>query len=159
MRRCLPLLLTLLLAGCIKYSFTGSTLPAHIKSVSIPLIENGTAEIGLEERLRESVYQSFAAANLFSITETGGDAELKVRIVSFQNVPDEYDAAGNVKTYRVIIEADVDFFDTAENESLFKGRVRGVGLYSHTGETREIGMESALKKLNEVIVNNTLAGW
>ena len=159
MRHLIVCLSLLLLTGCIKYSFTGSTLPAHIKAVSIPLVENATSEIGLEERLRESVYQSFASANLFRIIESGGDAELRVRIASFQNDPDEYDASGNVKTYRVAIEADVDFFDLVENQSLFKGRVRGVGVYSHITESREIGIDNALKKLNEVIVNNTISGW
>lgn len=159
MRTALISLSIFLLGSCIKYSFTGSTLPPHIKVVSIPLVENATSEIGLEERVRESVYQTFASANLFQLTETGGNAELRVRIASFQNTPDEYDAGGNVKTYRVIIEADVDFLDLVENNSLFKGRVRGVGVYSHTTETRETGVDNALKKLNEVIVNNTISGW
>ncbi|OGS35931.1 MAG: hypothetical protein A2293_12915 [Elusimicrobia bacterium RIFOXYB2_FULL_49_7] len=151
--------LTLLWNGCFKYSFSGSTLPGHIKTVSMPLIENQSSEIGLEERLREKVYTAFSGINLFRLTDAGGDAELRLNIVSFQNIPDEYDASGNVKTYRVIIETDCQFRDNIENDDLFKGRLRGIGIYSHTNDTRESGVESALTKLNEIIVNNTISGW
>ena len=136
--------LTLLWNGCFKYSFSGSTLPGHIKT---------------GERLREKVYTAFSGINLFRLTDAGGDAELRLNIVSFQNIPDEYDASGNVKTYRVIIETDCQFRDNIENDDLFKGRLRGIGIYSHTNDTRESGVESALTKLNEIIVNNTISGW
>jgi hypothetical protein len=145
--------------GCIRYSFTGSTLPAHIKSISIPLVENASAEIGLEETLRESIYNSFSAINILQVTENNPDAELKMRILAYRNIPDEYDASGNVKTYKVIIDVSVLFLDLKENEPLFEGDVRGVGIYDHVNENEKIGLESALKRINEIIINNTVSGW
>jgi hypothetical protein len=82
-----------------------------------------------------------------------------LRITNYQNNPDEYDAQGNVKTYKVVISANVRFLDKKENSPLYEGAVSGIGVYNHASETENTGIEAALKKLNESIINNTISGW
>jgi hypothetical protein len=159
MIRCILCALFLVLPGCVRYSFTGSTLPAHIKSASIPLVENVSAQIGLEERLREAVYSSFSSINILRLTDNAPDAELRLKILSYANLPDEYDVAGNVKTYKVVIDVGVVFMDLRENEALYEGTARGVGVYDHTSENEETGLQNALKMINDFIINNTISGW
>lgn len=152
-------LLMFIAAGCIRYSFTGSTLPSYIKSVNIPLVENRSTEIGLEEKLRESVYSSFSSINLLQITEGTADSELRLAINSYRNVPDEYDASGNVKSYKVVLDVSVNFLDLKENDPLFEGIIQGLGVYNHLSESEETGVQTALKMINEIIINNTISGW
>jgi len=147
------------LTSCMHYSFSGSTLPAHIKTVTIPLPDNSTSKVGLEQKVYESVYAAYAAMNKPAVVRSGGDAELVIKIKGYQNNPDEFDAQGNVKTYKVIISADVRFTDKKENAALYEGTVSGMGVYNHTSETENTGIENALKKLNESIINNTISGW
>ena len=152
-------LLLSLTGSCIRYSFSGSTLPAHLKSVEIPLVENLSPRVGLEEKLRESVYGAFTALNVLRVTESGGDAALNMKILSYDNVPDEYDAAGNVKTYKAVVTVDVSFRDQKENEILFEDKVVGTAVYDHRVEREEAGMERAVKRVSEIILNNTVSGW
>lgn len=153
------LLMVLFCTSCIHYSFTGSSLPAYIKTVSIPLPDNSTAKVGLEQKLYDGVTAAFTAVNNPTVVRSGGDAELIMRITGYQNNPDEFDAQGNVKTYKVIISAEVIFQDKRENAPLYRGVLSGTGVYSHATETETAGIENALRKLNESVINNTLSGW
>ena len=155
----IPSLLLALAGGCLRYSFTGSTLPSHIRSVSIPLFDNRTPKAGLEDRLRESVYSAFTSMNAAEIKKSNGDAELSVTLTGYANDPDEYDAAGAVKTYRTRLDAEVRFQDRRENKTLYEGRLSAAGVYSHASESEEAGTAKALRSLSEMIVNNTLSGW
>ena len=152
-------MLALLFSGCIRYSFTGSTLPAHIKTVVIPLPDNNTSKVGLEQRLYDGVNAAFVAMNNPTVVRENGDAELTIKITSYQNNPDEYDAQGNVKTYKVIITASVRFLDKKENTALYENSLSGIGIYNHQSENENTGIDNAIRKLNEAIVNNTIAGW
>lgn len=161
MSRILPLLIIfpLLSLSCIHYSFSGSTLPAHIRTVSIPIPDNASSQTGLEETLRDAMDRAFANNNQLRVMPSGGDAELQMNIVSYSNNPDEYDASGNVKTYRVAISVAVRFYDTRENKALYDNTVVAAGIYNHDNETEIVGRDNALKKIGEMIINNTIAGW
>jgi hypothetical protein len=151
--------LSFLGASCIHYSFTGSGLPARIKTVEIPLPDNQTPKIGLDQKMYDGVYNTYISLNILRVVRSGGDMELGIRIVGYQNNPDEFDAQGNVKTYRVIITADVSFLDRKENRPLYAGTLVGTGIYNHTTEDENAGINEAIRKLNETIVNNTITGW
>ena len=51
--------------SCGIYSLSGS-LPSHIKSIAIPLLENQTAEFGLSEEITEGIINKFNEAGLFT---------------------------------------------------------------------------------------------
>ncbi len=159
MRNLLIVLCCVAFSGCIRYSFTGSTLPSHIKTVSIPLVENTTAEIGIEEKLRDQVYNAYTGLNVLSVVQDNGDADLRIRVIVYANVPDEYDASGNVKTYKVTITAQVAFVDTKENKAIFEDTITGSGIYDHRTENVDTGIGIALGMLKESIINNTVSGW
>ena len=51
---------------CIKYSLSGS-LPAHIKTISIPLINNETAEYGVSEKLTNIIINRFNEEGILNV--------------------------------------------------------------------------------------------
>jgi len=142
-----------------RYSFSGTSLPAHIKSVSIPLFDNLTPKAGLEENIRDKIWQSFQAANIADIKRTDGDALLRLTLTDYINAPDGYDVSGNVRSYKVTLVADVDFFDNKENVSLYKEKITVSGVYNLSGETEETGLNIAIGSLTEIVLNNTLRGF
>ena len=52
-----------LIVGCSYYSMAGS-IPANIKNVNIPLIENDTAEFEISENLTSKITQEIAIQNI-----------------------------------------------------------------------------------------------
>ena len=57
-----------LIVGCSYYSMAGS-IPANIKNVNIPLIENDTAEFEISENLTSKIIQEIAIQNILKITD------------------------------------------------------------------------------------------
>jgi hypothetical protein len=64
-----------------------------------------------------------------------------------------------VLTYEVSIGVHVVFRNLKEDEVIYEGNLTGVGKYDHQIETEETGKQVAMKKLNEMILSNTLSGW
>ncbi len=152
-------ILMVLSTGCLHYSFSGSSLPSHIKTVSIELPDNNTSKVGLEQKVYDGINSAFVALNNPSVVREGGDANLYIKLTNYQNNPDEFDAQGNVKTYKVIITAEVRFTDRKENSAIYEGNLSGIGIYNHESENENTGIDNAIRKLNESIVNNTISGW
>ena len=59
---------SLLFLGCGFYSMAGS-IPPHIKSISIPLMDNETAEFGLAEEITDGILDEFNEAGILNITD------------------------------------------------------------------------------------------
>ena len=54
--------------SCGFYSLAGS-IPPHIKSISIPLMENQTAEFGLAESITDGILDQFNEVGILSLTD------------------------------------------------------------------------------------------
>ena len=54
--------------SCGFYSLAGS-IPPHIKSISIPLMENQTAEFGLAESITDGILDQFNEVGILSLAD------------------------------------------------------------------------------------------
>ena len=55
--------------SCGFYSLAGS-IPPHIKSISIPLLENQTAEFGLAESITDGIIDQFNGAGILLLEDS-----------------------------------------------------------------------------------------
>lgn len=89
-RNMIWLLVLLVGVGC-GYRVSGRLegLPAHVRTVAVPMFENRTVKFGLEQVLTEAVKLELAARSRKSITadETSADAVLTAEILSFDQTP------------------------------------------------------------------------
>ncbi|MFL2997887.1 MAG: hypothetical protein ACJZ1Q_03950, partial [Candidatus Neomarinimicrobiota bacterium] len=58
--------LILLFNGCAIYSLAGS-IPPHIKSISIPLVDNETSEYGLEQIVTDRILEKFNQEGILKV--------------------------------------------------------------------------------------------
>ena len=56
----------LIISSCNYYSMAGS-IPAHIKSVSIPLMNNETSEYGLEQKVTDNIIEKFNEQGILKV--------------------------------------------------------------------------------------------
>ena len=54
--------------GCMYYSMAGS-IPSHINSIAIPIVENQTAEFGMSESVTENLLSKFNEENILRVTD------------------------------------------------------------------------------------------
>ncbi len=158
--------LTLLFAvavsvGCSPYSFSGSSIPPHIKSVSIPIFENETAEFGIKEKVTDALLDNFISENILKISDKkNADSIIQGSIVKISDVPFTFDENEIVQEYRVTIYLNLVWQDQIKNKKLFDGKLSGWGVYpADSPEKRNDGIDKAIERLITEITNQTLSGW
>jgi hypothetical protein len=149
-------------SGCI-YSFTGSSLPSHLKTVEIPLFSNQSLEPNVADEITTELNKQIISANLLKIVQRNGDASVSGVVTSYSNTPYNYSAAGtrqvDVQQYIVRITADVEFMDKKKDAVIYKGTVTGEGVYDVQKLTERDGKQKAESEIVQRIMQNSVQGW
>jgi hypothetical protein len=154
--------LFLSISGCI-YSFSGSTLPAHLKTVEIPLFANKSLEPNIADEVTQELSKQLLTSNLLKVVQKNGNAEISGSVTSYVNTPYTFGASDtrqvNVSQYVVRITADVEFMDKKNDEAIYKGTVTGEGIYDLQKENEQTGKTKAIQELVQRIMQNSVQGW
>lgn len=152
------LAVSLAFGGC--YSFSGTTLPAHLRTVRIDPVANKTLESALADQITQGLEEGFRSrSNLRKVNE-GGDAELICTLTDYSHRPLATSGA-TVTSYRVDLLVKVRFIDKVKGDTLYSDdRVPGYGQYAvDKGETEETGKKLAVESLVKVVLDNSVSGW
>ena len=168
-------------SGCGIYSFSGS-IPPHIKSISIPLFVNETAEFGIAEAVTDEGTNVFLEENILKISDQG-DSILRGSIKKVEDKPYTYSEMEEVLEYRYSVGISVEWFDVREEKVLITKNYTNWGAYSLTadvasdgidndgdgkvdsddpdesGDARELAMKAAVTKISESIINDIVSTW
>lgn len=147
----------LCLFRCGAYSFSGSTLPPHIKTVGIPLFEDRTTEFGIDQLLTDALIEEITDDNTLKIANPReADALLSGTILSVKDRTGQYDANETASDYRVTISVKVRFEDVKGRKILWEDTISQWGAYA---SDRSEGIEEALEKISTEILNRSVSGW
>ena len=147
---------------CGLYSFTGSSIPRHIKTIAVPLFEDQTSEFQIKEKLTDFVIDEITRDNSLKIVnESQADAIVYGTIVSISDQAHTYDQNEQVESYRVWISVQVEVKDVKNATNMWKETWRQWGEYTidPTSDARLMGIEDALKKIAEDVLTKTVSGW
>ena len=173
----------LIITGCGYYSMAGS-IPPHIKSIAIPLVNNQTAEFGIAEGITDNIIEVFNEENILRIVDEGSaDSILRGTIISLEDAPYTFSSEEAVSEYRINITMDITWNDVDNDVDLLKKRYSGWGAYGLSGDINTDGIDNdgdgkideedddefgeprsfatkiAITKIAEDIVNNILTSW
>ena len=113
------LVTTLASAGC-GYSLRGN-LPEHIKTVAVPVFRNSTPVPAAENFLTNAVVNAFATNGRLRVTSVDrADSVLDGEITSYYLQSIAYDAASNIRQFRLTVTLNLRFRDVRRNEVLFQ---------------------------------------
>jgi hypothetical protein len=151
-------LFSCLLAGC--YSFSGSTLPSHLRTIRIYPVENRTLEAALPDRVARGLQDGFRSRSNLRQVNQNGDAELYGTVLQYSHTPQSTDGS-DVTTWRVDILFRAVFVDRVRGDTLYNNsQVQGYGAYAPAkGETEETGQARAIENLVQTLVDNTVLAW
>jgi hypothetical protein len=155
------IVILLLLTSCSIYSFSGSTLPSHIKTVEIPIFENTTLEPGINDDVTTVLSQEVLKSQLRPANRDA-DASISGKVTRYVNRPHTFGAGGvevQVEQYIVQVSAEVEFYDNRKDEVIYKGTVSGEGVYNFESEDEAVGRDKAVKNLVEKIIQNSVQIW
>ena len=172
-----------LIIGCSYYSMAGS-IPANIKNVNIPLIENDTAEFEISENLTSKIIQEIAIQNILKITDdSNSDSTILGVITTASDGPFSFDINEQVDEYRFSLSLKITWIDNENEKNLIEKTFTGFGNYSinndpssdgidndndgildendddEFGDSRELAINIAINKIASDVVNSILSTW
>ena len=172
-----------LLSGCMFYSMAGS-IPSHIKSIAIPLVENQTAEFAMAETVTDNLVSKFTKENILRVTdEKQADSVLKGTITRVNDGPYTYSKEEAVSEYRLTVSMKLEWMDMDNDEVLLTKQYSGWGAYGlsgdisadgidndgdgaidgddidEMGDPREFATKVAVEKIAEDVLNDILTSW
>lgn len=143
--------------SCGIYSFSGSTLPSHIKTVAVPLFDDTTAEFGIDQQLTDAVIDAVTRDNTLKIAaQRSADAVLKGTVISVTDRAGQYNADETASDFRITLTIKVVFEDVSKRKVLWEENFSQWGSYE---SDREEGIQEAIEKLTTDILNRTVSGW
>lgn len=152
--------MSFMLWNCGPYSFSGSTLPSHIRTVAVPLFEDRTAEFGIDQKLTDRVIKAITNDNTLKIgNQRNANSILNGVIELVRDTAGEYDQDEVASDFRVTITVRVSFEDIQEREVLWEETWTQFGVYDNVEIDRDTGIDEALEKLTFDILNRTVSGW
>lgn len=100
---------------------TGSSLPAHIKKVNIPMFKNLTHRFELDVKLTRKVIDEMIARGKVEITGDvqSADAILIGEIISFEATPIAFSGEGQADRYYIAIVAEIRLRDLINRKIIF----------------------------------------
>jgi len=150
--------------GCGSYSFTGASVPAHLKTIAIPIADDKSpaAIPGLRELLTENLIQKFISDNSLQVSERSiANATLECVVTSVTDAPAIVSAGEQISSRRLTINVKVIYKDLVQKKTIFENNFTNYGDYVPGGATnqRDDAIAIAIDKLSEDILLAVVSGW
>ncbi len=170
-------------ASCMFYSMAGS-IPPHIKSIAIPLVENQTAEFAMAETVTDNLVSKFTKENILRVTdEKSADSIMKGVILKVDDGPYTFSKEEAVTEYRFTVSMKMEWLDVENDKVLLTKQYSGWGAYGlsgdistdgidndgdgaidgddidEIGDPREFATKVAVEKIAEDVLNDILTSW
>lgn len=154
-------------AGCGVYSFSGSSLPSHIKTIAVPIFDNESLEFAVANEATEGVTQRFLQDNRLKVVGEGrADCVLEGTVRGYENKVHNYSADQQPEDYIVVIRFAATLRDAVKNREIWKDEgITVSAVYSVTssdpgGPGDEASARAkAIRDLAEDILARTMEQW
>jgi hypothetical protein len=164
--RLLLALVTALLCGC-GYSFSGSSLPSHIKNVAIPVFENQSLDYQVADEVTQALVDRFISDNRLKVTPLSqADAVLEGVLTSYENKVYGYSRDEDPEQYIVVMKVSLVFKDQVKNREIWsEENLLASAVYSPGGVvpgspvSEEDARAKALDELANDVLARTLEQW
>jgi len=158
----------LVMSGCAYYSFTGATIPSHLSTIAIPLVEDATISTisSMDEEMTALLVDRFVGQTRLSLQpdETQADVVLRARIERYLNQPASVGGQERATLNRVTISISAEYIDRTKDETLFTRSFSSFEEYDPTDPDKGLaGEEDAaiaiLKQIADDIFTAATSNW
>jgi hypothetical protein len=149
-------------SGC--YSFTGASVPAHLKTVAIPLVDDqsGFGEPGLRERFTTELTNLFVSDNSLEVADRStADAILEGVVTNITDAPSTIEQGDQVTKRRVTVSTRFILKDMKLRRTMWEKTFSNWGDYPSGGgpSQRQGGLSEAIRKVSEDVLLEAVSGW
>ncbi|MFA3784031.1 LptE family protein [Melioribacteraceae bacterium 4301-Me] len=147
------------------YSFTGASIPAHIKTIAIPIFQDqsGSGESELSDMFTKQTIQQFIDDNSLQVTDrVNADAILEGTILSLTDAPSVVSSGENITTRRITLTVKVTYRDMVKKRTVFERNFSNYGDYPVGGDITTVRKEAiaqAVNRISEDILLAVVSNW
>lgn len=150
-----------LLNSC--YSFTGGSVPTHLKTLGLASIndKSGFGNPDYKVLLSESLIVNFRRDGSFELVETGGDARLNVAISSITEATQSVNPGELETERRVTVVCTVEYYDFINKKVVWKRDFSNYGIFEikNSQASRNEAIKNALTQIADDILLAVVSGW
>jgi len=153
--------------GC-GYSFSGSSLPSHIRTVAVPSFGNESLDGLIADEVTQGAIEAFLDDNRLKVVrEAKTDCVLEGRITGYERRVYSYTPAQEPEQYIVVVTLAVVMKDRVKNQDLWSNEaMKASATYEATPSSSEGVIDSeadarieVIDKLMQDILAKTLEQW
>ncbi len=153
---CIPMFI-----GC--YSFTGGSVPDHLKTISIaPSNDNsGFGNPRFRDILNRRLIDKFRNDNTLVLVETNGDAQLQSTISSINDAIVSVSPGEIERERKLTVTVDAEYTDVVKHKTVWKRSFSNFHVYiiRQGQQAREEAVIAAIQQLGEDILLAVVSGW
>ncbi len=153
----------IVLSSC-TYSFKGGSVPPHLKTVAIPIVEDqsGYGDPTLRDLFTQKLVERFTNDNTLQLTDrNSADSMLEGVVTDVKDAPEVLQGGEQVTLRKITVTVRMAFQDLKLRKKMWEKSYSEWGNYPSGGglTQRNEGVQTAVEKLTEDILNDTVAGW
>ena len=157
-------LISIFLASCGIYSFTGASIPNEAKTISVQYISNKAAIVqpSLSQIMTDGLIDAFAGQTNLEITENEGDLSFSGYITKYQIKPMAIKANETASQNRLTIIIKIKYnnsFDDKQNFETTFSRYRDYASSENIVDVEDVLIEEISKELIEDVFNKAFVNW
>lgn len=155
----------LALGGCTGgYSFTGASIPAEAKTISITQFPNYASTVNpqLSQKLYDGLQQMFSSQTSLNVTSDDGDLQISGEITDYSTRASSIGSDDNVATNRFTITIKVTFtnrFDSKADFSQSFSRFKDYAASRDFSSVEQSLTDEIVTELCEDIFNKSVVNW
>jgi lipopolysaccharide assembly LptE-like protein len=157
-------LLPFVAAACSYYSFSGATIPAHLSTIAIPLVQDNSVSTvnGLDEQITQLLLSRFVGQTRLSLDSTPDEADVVLTATIDRYVNQATSVSGDERATRnrVTISVTARYFDNTTGEELIDRVFSGFEEYDPLDPSlEEAAAIAALGKVADDIFTAATSNW
>ncbi len=158
------LLFVLLQTSCLRYKFTGASIPADAKTVSVEYFKN-TAPIfnpSLSQQITDMLQDKLVSQTSLKLTEGKGDLQFKGQIIDYVVTPIGVNSQDKSSQNRLTIRVKVEFINEFQEEYSFQETFSRFADYESSQILSAVEpalVPEILELLTDDIFNKAVVNW
>ena len=156
----------LVLSGCVRYSFSGVSIPAEVRTIYIPFFpDNSTSGLAyLADDLNDSLVNRFVNQSRLNLTNDAenADAVIDGRIINYRNSPFSVAGDQTATLNRVDITVRASFKYRSEDKPEWDKSFNGVAEFDPNEDPIEGERNAVLEAMERIaqnMFNDALGSW
>ncbi|MFQ5648547.1 MAG: LPS assembly lipoprotein LptE [bacterium] len=130
--------------------------------MAVPIFQDQTAEFGIKEKLTDKVIDEFTREHTLRVTDRrNADSLIEGKVVRVDDRAGAFSSDESVQDIKIFITVSVRYQDLKKRKLIWEDSITQWGTFNpdEGSQNRELGIDEAVAKIANEILNRSVSGW